>query len=120
MPGIFSPVGIEGVEYEDGDESLPLPVSAARAAGARFVIAIDVSARPGPTPTDASPAMRLRDERRRSRIAPEVARADFLIHPDLGYRAGPRQAYFVESRAIGEAEARRRLPELLSRLPPRA
>lgn len=120
MPGIVSPVGIEGVEYEDGDESLPLAVSAARATGAAFVLAIDVSVRPGSTPADASPAMRLRDERRRARIAPEVARADFLIHPDLGYRAGPRQGYFVESRAIGEAEARRRLPELLSKLPPRA
>ncbi len=40
MPGIISPVGIEGTEYEDADESLPLAVSAARAAGARFVLAV--------------------------------------------------------------------------------
>ncbi len=44
MPGIFSPVGIEGIEYEDGDESLPLGVTAARAAGARFVSAPSMGA----------------------------------------------------------------------------
>jgi NTE family protein len=32
VPGILSPVGIEGTEYEDGDESLPLAVRAARQA----------------------------------------------------------------------------------------
>lgn len=113
MPGIISPVGIEGVEYEDGDESLPVPVSAALAAGARFVIAVDVSARAGSTPTDASDAMRLRDQRRRARIEPEVARANFLIHPDLPLWAGPRRSYFLQSRAVGEATAREVLPELL-------
>lgn len=113
MPGIISPVGIEGVEYEDGDESLPVPVSAALDAGARFVIAVDVSARAGSTPANASESMRLRDQRRRARIEPEVARADFLIHPDLPYWAAPRRSYFVQSRAAGEATARAVLPELL-------
>lgn len=112
MPGIISPVGIEGVEYEDADESLPLAVSAARAAGARLTIAVDVSARPGSTPPEASEVLRQRDARRRARIEPEVAQADFLIHPDLGYWAGPRRRYFEESRAIGEAAARERLPAL--------
>ncbi len=116
MPGIVSPVGIDGVEYEDGDESLPLAVSAARAAGARFVIAVDVSARADTTPPAASDAMRLRDLRRRSRIDPEVAKADFVIHPALGYRAGPWRSYFVESRAIGEAAARELLPALQAAL----
>jgi NTE family protein len=116
MPGIISPVGIEGVEYEDGDESLPVPVSAALAAGARFVIAVDVSARAGSTPAQASESMRLRDQRRRARIEPEVAKADFLIHPDLPYWAGPRRSYFVASRAVGEAAAREALPTLLALL----
>jgi NTE family protein len=116
MPGIVSPVGIAGVEYEDGDESLPLAVSAARAAGSRFVIAVDISARAGSTPPEAPEAMRLRDLRRRARIEPEVAKADFLIHPDLGYWAGPWRSYFVESRAVGEATARRVLPALQEKL----
>jgi NTE family protein len=116
MPGIISPVGIAGVEYEDGDEALPVPVSPARAAGARFVIAVDVSARPGSTPPDATAAQRERDRRRRARIDPEVARADFLLHPDLDYRAGPWRSYFVDARARGEAHARERLPALQAAL----
>lgn len=112
MPGIVSPVGIGGVEYEDGDESLPVPVTPARQSGARFVIAVDVSARPGSTPADASPALRERDRRRRARIEPEVAQADFVFHPDLDYRAGPFRSYFVSSRQRGEAHAREQLPAL--------
>ena len=120
MPGIVSPVGIAGVEFEDGDESLPLAVSAARACGAGFVIAVDVSAHAGSTPPEASAAMRLRDQRRRARIAPEVARADFLIHPDPGYWAGPWRSYFLACRATGEATARRALPALQAQLRGRA
>ena len=116
MPGIVSPVGIEGVEYEDGDESFPVPVTPARETGARFVIAVDVSARPGTTPADASRAMRERDLRRRARIEPEIARADFVIHPDLEYRAGPFRSYFISSRQRGEAHARAVLPALQAAL----
>lgn len=116
MPGIISPVGIAGVEYEDGDEAYPVPVSAARATGARFVIAVDVSARPGTTPAEASAAMRERDLRRRARIDPEVAQADFLFHPDLDYWAGPRHRYFVDARVRGEAHAREQLPALQAAL----
>jgi NTE family protein len=120
MPGIFSPVGIDGVEYEDGDESLPLAVCAARATGARFVIAVDVSAAAASTPPEAPASMRHRDERRRARIEPEVAQADFLIHPALGYWAGPRRSYFEASRALGEAAARAALPALVQQLRDRA
>lgn len=116
MPGIFSPVGIAGIEYEDGDEAFPVPVSAARAAGAQFIIAVDVTVRPGSTPPEASAEMRKRDDRRRERIAPEVAQADFLLHPDLDYWAGPRRSYFVDARARGEAHARERLTALQTAL----
>ncbi len=116
MPGIVSPVGIAGIEYEDADESLPVAVSAARAAGAQFVLAVDVSARPGSTPADASAAQRERDRRRRERIDPEVALADALIHPDLDYRAGPRRSYFLDSRRRGELAAREQLPTLIRQL----
>ncbi len=108
--------GIAGQEYEDGDESLPVAVSAARAAGASFVIAVDVTVRPGGTPATASDAMRLRDLRRRARIESEVARADFVIHPDLDYAAGPWPSYFVQARRKGEAEARALLPALRAQL----
>lgn len=116
IPGIVSPVGIDGVEFEDGDESLPLAVSAARAAGANFVIAVNVYPREESTPADAPKSMRDKDARRRARIAPEIAQADFVLHPDIGYYASPRKGYFVASRQIGEAEARARLPELQAKL----
>lgn len=116
VPGLVSPVGIAGVEYEDGDSSLPLAVSAARSAGARFVIAVNVYARPGQAPADLSDEMRERDRVRHARIAREVAQADFLLHPDVGYHASPFHDFAVECRRRGEALARAELPALLGRL----
>jgi NTE family protein len=116
VPRIISPVGVDGIEYEDADESLPLAVRAARQAGAQFVIAIDVSARPGTAPSGTSRAMLDRDATRRSRIDPEVADADFLIHPDMPYTAGPNRAYFVSAQAAGVAAAQQALPALMARL----
>lgn len=116
MPGIVSPVGVLGEEYEDADVAVPVPVSVAHQLGARFVIAVDVSARRGSTPDDA-PAWKLaRDEARWRRIEPEVRQADFLIHPDLDYNAGPWPSYFRMARQRGEQHARERLPALLDAL----
>jgi len=116
MPGIVSPVGIDGVEYEDADVSLPVAVSAARAAGAAFVIAVDVAPPAGSTPPSASPALRERDQRRRARIDPELLQADFVLQPPTGYKAGPWRSYFVDARERGEAYARERLPALRAAL----
>lgn len=112
VPGVFSPVGIDGVEYEDGDVSLPVAVTAARAAGAQFVIAVNVYPKKASTPADASGQSQARYERRRLQMAPELAKADFVIHADTPYHASPRQRYFRAARAVGEEEARKRLPEL--------
>ena len=116
VPGVISPVGIQGTEYEDGDESLPLAVRAARQAGARFVIAVDVTPRPETTPPDASPAQVERLAKRRSRIAPEAQQADFVLHAELAYEAAPTSSYFRYARATGEQSARKQLPALLARL----
>jgi NTE family protein len=116
VPNVISPVGINGIEYEDGDVSLPLAVSAARAAGAQFVIAIDVSAHESSTPADAPEDWRKRDAARRARIAPEVSQADFLIHPDLGYLASPRRSYFDMASAAGEQTALKIMPELIAKI----
>lgn len=116
VPGVLSPVGIEGTEYEDGDESLPLAVRAARQAGARFVIAVDVTPRTDSAPPGASEAQRERIAARNARIAPEAASADFLIHAGLKFEASPLPSYFRYARATGEASARERLPALLQRL----
>lgn len=109
---IISPVGIQGVEYEDGDESLPVAVRAARQAGARFVIAVDVTAVPGTAPADTSTARLEREARRRARIDPELINADFVIHPDLGFETWPTPAFFDQARQSGEHAARRLLPSL--------
>lgn len=116
VPGILSPVGIQGVEYEDGDESLPLAVSAARQAGARFVIAVDVTPRLETAPADAHEAQRERLRRRRERIAPEAALADYVIPAGLVYEASPLPSYFAYARQTGEDSARFHLPRLLVQL----
>jgi NTE family protein len=116
IPKIISPVGINNVEYVDGDESLPLAVKAARDAGAQFIIAIDVSARDGSAPPDVSREWLTRDVQRRARIAPEVALADFVIHPDMGYFASPRRAFFEKAQLSGEVETNVRLAELMTLL----
>ena len=46
VPGVFQPVGVNGREYVDGGLVSPVPVRAARAMGADFVIAVDISSRP--------------------------------------------------------------------------
>ena len=116
VPKVISPVGINGVEYEDADESLPVAVRAARQAGAQFVIAVDVSARDGSAPVGISPAWLERDAKRRARIAPEVAVADFVIHPDMGYVASPFKSFFIKAQTVGDTEARALLPALRAKL----
>jgi NTE family protein len=84
--------------------------------GARFVIAVDVSARRGTTPAHAPTWKKARDEARWNRIEPEVRHADFLFHPDLDYDAGPWPSYFRMARVRGELHASDRLPALLRAL----
>jgi NTE family protein len=109
---IFSPVGIHGIEYEDGDESLPVAVRAARQAGAQFVIAVDVTAVPGTAPANTSVKRLEKEARRRSRIDPELTDADFVIHPDLGFGTVPTPTFFKNARQSGEDTAKNLLPKL--------
>lgn len=46
MPNVFQPVKIGSSYFVDGGLTQPVPVSAARAMGATFVIAVDISAKP--------------------------------------------------------------------------
>ncbi|MEW5967759.1 MAG: patatin-like phospholipase family protein [Pseudomonadota bacterium] len=43
VPGVFQPVAISGRDYVDGGLTSPVPVQSARAMGADFVIAVDIS-----------------------------------------------------------------------------
>ena len=51
VPAVFQPVRIGAREYVDGGLSAPIPVHHARAMGAEFVIAVDISAVPQGNPT---------------------------------------------------------------------
>lgn len=53
---------------------------------------------------------------RRGRIDPELALADFVIHPDLGFRTTPFPSFFDHARNTGERVAREQLPALLASL----
>ena len=43
VPGVFQPVAISGRDYVDGGLTSPVPAQSARAMGADFVIAVDIS-----------------------------------------------------------------------------
>lgn len=43
VPGVFQPVEISGREYVDGGLTSPVPAQSARAMGADFVVAVDIS-----------------------------------------------------------------------------
>jgi hypothetical protein len=45
-----------------------------------------------------------------------VGQADFLLHPDVGYRASPLRSLSTECRRLGEATARAQLPALRDKL----
>ncbi len=47
VPGVFQPARIGGREYVDGGLVSPVPVKVAHRLGADFVIAVDISTRPG-------------------------------------------------------------------------
>jgi NTE family protein len=116
VSGVFSPVGINGVEYEDADESLPVAVRAARQAGAAFIIAVDVAPRLQDAPSGTSETRLAKETLRRQRIDPELQMADFVIQPDIGFKTSPTSAFFTKARLAGETSARASLPALLQAL----
>lgn len=111
---VFSPVGINGVEYEDGDESLPVAVRAARQAGARYVIAVDVTPFASTAPPNTSQSRINRELVRRKRVDPELKDADFVIQPNIGFNTSPSKEFFVKARLAGETAARENLQSLLA------
>jgi NTE family protein len=99
-PSLFAPVEIADRSYFDGDRSSPVPVRAARALGARYVIAVDVSAHLSSTPASVPVAWRDGDVRMRNLADAQTRDADVLIHPDLGYYAGASREYREQVMAI--------------------
>ena len=114
IPGTFKRVRIGDVEYFDGDISAPVPVSLARAAGAEFIIAVDVMSHPSEMPTDLRdyPDLFLSDYYRNAINLRDLPGADVVISPKLGYYAGfslEERARFI---AIGYAAGQAAIPEI--------
>ncbi len=111
-PSGFLPTVIRGEQYMDGDEASPVPIRAARALGARFVIAVDVSAYPERAPADVPQTWLQRDYKRKRMIEAEAPEADVVIHPDLGYYAGINADYRMRCIARAEEATRAALPRI--------
>lgn len=94
----------------------PVPIVASRKIGARFVIAVDVSAYASTTPSDVPQARIDKDARRARQVAAEAPQADIMLHPDIGYYAGFSADYRRQVIAIAELHARERLPSILEAL----
>ena len=112
VPGRFYAVRVAGVTYVDGDVASPVPARAARTLGAEVVIAIDISARLENVPKRAPEEWVQLDRERRKRIDAELASADVMIHPDLGYRAGTSEEYRKRVIAAAADATRAALPRI--------
>lgn len=114
VPGWFYAVRIAGASYIDGDVNSPVPVRAARTLGADVVIAVDISARIDNVPQGVPDEWLRVDRDRRKRIDAEVASADVLIHPDIGYYAGTSGGYRTRVIAAAAAATQAALPRIKS------
>lgn len=103
---VFAPVSIGAERFVDADVEAPLPAGVARALGARYVIAVDVSAHANTEPADAPADWVARDAMRRAAVKREYGHIDLLIHPDIGYYAPFSPAQVQRAIAIGELAAR--------------
>lgn len=112
MPGRFMPTRIQGVEYIDGDEVSPVPIRVAKDLGADVIIAVDVSAHLASTPPEAPQHWRARDQRRAGQVQSEIALANVVVHPDLGYYADIREAYRQKCIRIGRHTADQAIPAI--------
>lgn len=119
IPNVFQPVVISGKRYVDGGLSQPVPVSAARAQGANFVIAVDISAKPNKQ-TEAGFLSYLDQTLNIMSTAAlhnELSRADVVIRPKV-QQLGAVGGFDQKARAIqlGEEAARAALPEIRRKL----
>ena len=115
-PDNFEPVRIGSEMYADGDEVSPVPIRVARQLGARFVIAVDVSAYAESTPANMPAQWIEKDRRRAAQIALEAPAADVVLHPDIGYYAGHTKAYRQRVIAAAERYSRERIPAIRAAL----
>ena len=121
VPQVFQAVRIDGHDYVDGGVTDPVPVSAAQALGANFVIAVDISARPAGVGKDGNWLNYL--DQSLNILNPvalkrELALADVVIRPqvqELGAVVGgfEQKALAIQ---LGQQATQQALPEIKRKL----
>ena len=118
VPAVFQPVKIGAREYVDGGLSAPVPVHHARAMGAEFVIAVDISAVPQGNPTSdlARMLMQTFSIMGRSIKGYELRDADLVLVPKLPGVAGTDFSTRKQSIRAGREATLAQIAELRERL----
>jgi len=118
VPAVFQPVRIGPREYVDGGLSAPVPVHHARAMGAEFVIAFDISTVPQGQPTSdlARMLMQTFAIMGRSIKGYELRDADLVLVPKLTGVAGTDFSGRKQSIRAGREAALAQIGELRERL----
>lgn len=118
VPGVFQPVTINGREYIDGGAVSPVPVRTARAMGANFVIAVDISAKPRDGKTQSTLEVLLQTFAIMGQTLGryELAEADVVIRPATAEL--PAADFQARHKAVleGEKAAAAAMPELKAKL----
>jgi NTE family protein len=118
LPGVFTPVIMDGKVLVDGGIASNLPVDAARAMGAEQVIAVDVGTPPAGTARDLSALSvysQTFDVLAKVNVKEQIARMhpdDLLITPDLGEVTTAGFSRIQEAVDAGEAAARKAADQL--------
>jgi len=118
IPGVFSPVVIDGVTYVDGGVTDPVPADVARLRGAELVIAVIIPPAIPPQAPGNPVAIAMQAA---TLMGAEIAKlraaeADVVITPEVGevaYDDFSRKKALIEA---GEAAARRALPAIRAAL----
>jgi NTE family protein len=118
VPAVFQPVRIGTREYVDGGLSAPVPVHYAKAMGAEFVIAVDISAVPEGNATGDAARMLLQTFAIMGRSIKnyELRDADLVLQPKLAGVSGADFTTRRQSIAAGREITLAHLAELRGRL----
>jgi NTE family protein len=116
IPGVFQPVKIGDKTYVDGGVVSPVAVDAARRYGADVVIAVDISGeRDGNVPDGTLATILQAVDIMYSHIgAYQLAKADVVIRPKVGYITSADLSKRHEAILLGEKAAMEALPKIES------
>lgn len=108
VPGVLTPVEIDGRFLVDGGLSMNVPVDVVRKMGADIVIAIDIGA-PLKAPESLTSSIAVLNQvstmLTRANMAPQLEKADLVLTPDITNYGTFDFAKSVEIVALGVAEA---------------